>query len=98
MSPHALRWTTLATVKLLGSPRWSPDSHFIYIQDLLEKDQPIRRLNVSTLHSERIDVCAPLLAGDVHRCGLEGDSAQGNLLFRLSRGDQDIYSLELSLP
>lgn len=97
----AQRWTTLATAKLFGSPTWSPDSHFVYVQDLLEKEQPVHRVNISTLRSDRsdrIDVCSPLLAGDIHRCGLEGGSAQGDLLFRLSRGDQDVYSLELSLP
>lgn len=91
-------WQTLAAGKLFGSPAWSPDSRFVYVQDLLESDQPVHRLSIPGLQSKRVDACAPLLAGDVHRCGLEGISPRGELLFRLSRGDHDLYSLDLSIP
>jgi Tol biopolymer transport system component len=89
------QWTDLAQGEVLSPPVWSSDSHYIYFQDVLEQDEPIRRLRVDTLTEERIVDCRTLLEGGVQRCGFEELTPDGALLIRLTRGDHDVYSLEL---
>jgi DNA-binding winged helix-turn-helix (wHTH) protein/Tol biopolymer transport system component len=91
-------WTTLAKGAVLGPAVWSSNSHYVYVQDVLEQDEPVRRVEVGTLAAERVFDCRALLQGNVQRCGFEELTPDGALVMRLSRGDHDVYSLELEHP
>ena len=92
------RWTELLRGRVLGPAVWSRDSKFVYVQDILEEGEPVHSLEVATGRTVRIADCRTLLEGDVSRCGFEEITPEGHLVFRLSRGDHDVYSLELRLP
>jgi Tol biopolymer transport system component/DNA-binding winged helix-turn-helix (wHTH) protein len=92
------RWTELDRGRVLGSPVWSRDSKFVYVQDILEEGEPVHSLDVATGRADRIADCRTLLEGDVSRCGFEEITPDGCLIFRLTRGDHDVYALELRLP
>jgi len=70
------------------------DSRFVFYQDILEKDEPVRRFNITTGPSERIVDCRSLLDGSVQRCGFEAVMPDGSVVLRLTRGDHDVFSLE----
>jgi Tol biopolymer transport system component/DNA-binding winged helix-turn-helix (wHTH) protein len=91
-------WSTIAYGKVFSPLYWSHDSNFLFFQDLLEEGEPVRRLRLKDRSVERIFDCSFLLEGGVQRCGLEGLSPDGFLVFQLSRGDHNVYSLDLDLP
>ncbi|HKW32284.1 MAG TPA: winged helix-turn-helix domain-containing protein [Candidatus Acidoferrum sp.] len=90
-------WTEICKGAVLSPPVWSSDSRYIYYQDILEEDEPVHRVNINTRKTERVFDCGPLLKG-VQRCGFEDRTPDGALVFRLTRGDHDIYSLDVELP
>jgi hypothetical protein len=92
------KWYPAAQGKVLGAVAWSRDSQFVYFQDLLEEDEPVRRLRVKDGTMELIQSCRLLLEGGVQRCGFGGLAPDGSLLFQLTRGDHDVYVLNLDLP
>lgn len=92
------RWKTLARGKVFGPVSWSPDSQFLFFQDVLEQREPVHRLRLSDLSLSTTFECTALLEGGVQRCGFEGLAPDGTLVFRLSRGDHDIYAIDVDLP
>ena len=90
-------WTEICKGAVLGPAVWSSDSQYIYYQDVLEQDEPVHRVNVKTKKTERVFDCGALLKG-VQRCGFEDITPDGALVLRLTRGDHDIYSLDVELP
>jgi len=42
--------------------------------------------------------CRPLLEGGVPRCGFEGALPGNSFTLQLTRGDRNLYSLDLALP
>jgi len=89
--------TELARGGVLGPAVWSADSRFIYFQDVVEEDEPVRRVSVADGRIERVVDFHKLLEGGVQRCGFESLAPDGTLVIRLSRGDHDVYSLTLAL-
>src|SRR5215467_10994606 len=90
-------WAEVCKGAVLGPPVWSSDSRYIYYQDILEQDEPVHRVSIKTKKSERVFDCGGLLKG-VQRCGFEDMTPDGGLVFRLTRGDHDVYALDLDLP
>ncbi|HKW64213.1 MAG TPA: winged helix-turn-helix domain-containing protein [Candidatus Acidoferrum sp.] len=91
------RWTEICKGAVIGPPVWSADSRYIYYQDVLEQGEPVHRVNIKTKKTEQVFDCGPLLKG-VQRCGFEDITPDGALVFRLTRGDHDVYALDLELP
>jgi Tol biopolymer transport system component/DNA-binding winged helix-turn-helix (wHTH) protein len=91
-------WTEVTTGKVLGPAVWSQDSRYIYFQDVLDEGEPVRRMNLQTRRVESVFDCSALLEAGVQRCGFEDLTPDGSLVLRLTRGDHDIYVLELELP
>jgi Tol biopolymer transport system component/DNA-binding winged helix-turn-helix (wHTH) protein len=91
----ANKWSALAKGLVFSPVAWSPDSQFIYYQDVLEPDEPVRRLNLQTRKSEIVFECKPLLEGSVSRCAFEDLLPDGSLLVQLTRGDHEVYSIVL---
>ena len=79
----------------MAPPVWSQDSRYIYFQDVLDEDEPVRRMNIHTRKVERVFDCSALLQAGVQRCGFEDLTPDGSLVLRLTRGDHDIYALDL---
>jgi hypothetical protein len=42
--------------------------------------------------------CLSLLEGGVQRCGFEAVMPDGSVVLRLTRGDHDVFSLDLDVP
>jgi Tol biopolymer transport system component/DNA-binding winged helix-turn-helix (wHTH) protein len=92
------KWKTIARGKVFSPVLWSFDSRFLFFQDLLEQGEPVRRFRLSDLSIDLAFECSVLLEGGVHRCGLEGLAPDGSFVFQLSRGDHDVYALDVDLP
>jgi len=91
------RWTAFGKGGALGPAVWSPDSRYIYFQDLVEENQPVHRVSVDTKKVDRVFDCTAILQG-VQRCGFEDITPDGSLVLRLTRGDHDVYELDVELP
>jgi len=91
------RWTEICKGAVLGPAVWSADSRYIYFQDILEQDEPVHRVSIVNRKFERVFDCGAMLKG-VQRCGFEDMTPDGALVLRLTRGDHDVYALELELP
>jgi len=88
------KWTVIVHGNVLSPVAWSNDSRFVFYQDILKKDEPVRRFNITTGPSERIVDCRSLLDGSVQRCGFEAVMPDGSVVLRLTCGDHDVFSLE----
>jgi len=91
-------WREVAHGKVFSPVLWAADSSGIFFQDLLEEGEPIRRLRMKDFSVERVFECASLLEGGVQRCGFEGVTPNGFWVLKLSRGDHNVYALDLDLP
>jgi len=58
----------------------------------VRNDEPVRRFNITTGSSERIVDCRSPLQG-----GCAAVIPDGSVLLRLTRGDHDVFSLELQV-
>jgi Tol biopolymer transport system component/DNA-binding winged helix-turn-helix (wHTH) protein len=92
------KWEEVIQGNLLGPVAWSGDAQYLYYQDILEQDQPVRRMRLKDRSVERVVECRVLLEGGVQRCGFEDVMPDDSLVLHLTRGDHDVYSLELDLP
>jgi dipeptidyl aminopeptidase/acylaminoacyl peptidase len=92
------KWSEVARGNTFGPVAWSNDSQFVYYQDLLEEDEPVRRMRIADRKVERAVECRPLLEGGVQRCGFENVMPDGSIVLQLTRGDQDVYVLDVELP
>jgi Tol biopolymer transport system component/DNA-binding winged helix-turn-helix (wHTH) protein len=92
------KWKTVARGKVIGPSVWSEDSRFLFFQDLLEPGEPVRRLRLSDFSTDRAFECSSVLEGGVQRCGFEGLAPDGSFLFQLSRGDHDVFAIDVDLP
>jgi len=92
------KWTTVAHGKVIGPALWSSDSRLLFFQDILEPGEPVHRLTLSDLSTTTAFECSFLLEGGVQRCGLEGLAPDGSFVLQLSRGDHDIYAIDVDLP
>ena len=93
-----MTWKEIVRGKVFSPVLWAADSSSFFFQDLLEEGEPVRRLRIKSLSVERVFECSLLLEGEVQRCGLEGVAPNGSLVLKLSRGDHNVYSLDLDLP
>ena len=92
------RWTELARGALLSKPTWSRDSKYLYYQDLLAPEEPVYRFAMGTRQSEKVLDFSSLLHSGVLRCGFEGLAGDGSIMAVASRGEEDVYRLDLELP
>jgi DNA-binding winged helix-turn-helix (wHTH) protein/Tol biopolymer transport system component len=91
-------WTEIAKGNVFGPPSWSADSKSIYYQDILEPEEPIHRAGLDARALDSFPACGALLAGNVLRCGFEALGPHGEFILQLTRGDHDLFSLELKMP
>src|SRR5258707_14461143 len=92
------RWRELITGKVMSQPRWAPDSQSFYYQDMLDENEPLYRYWLKGGTRETV-----VDLGDLYKQGylhgrfysLEPD---GTSLFRVNRGDADLFALDVDLP
>ena len=91
-------WTEIARGTLLSGGSWSRDSRYFYYQDLLAPDEPVFRYDMETRTSQRVIDFAPLLRAGAIRCGFNGLAPDGSILAVVTRGEGDLYRIDLELP
>jgi len=92
------KWTAILHGRVFSPVAWSSDSRSLYFQDVLEDDEPVHRYTLSTRKTDLAAECRPLLEGGVLRCGFEDVLPDNSFTLQLTRGDHNLYSLDLSLP
>jgi DNA-binding winged helix-turn-helix (wHTH) protein/Tol biopolymer transport system component len=91
-------WTEIASGALISGDAWTSDSKFIYYQDLLAPGQPVLRYSVNTHKSERVLDFSAVLHSGANRCGFAGLTSDGSIMAVVTRGEGDLYRLDLDLP
>ncbi len=94
----AQHYAYIAKGKVFSAPIWSRDSQSLFFQDILEDGEPIHQVFRNGHPFNSFHPCGMLLNGNVLRCGFEDLASDGSLVLHLTRGDHDIYSLDLNLP
>jgi Tol biopolymer transport system component/DNA-binding winged helix-turn-helix (wHTH) protein len=91
------QWTELVR-GTIGYPQWSHDGRYLYYQKILEENEPVFRFDPKTHVTERVADCKLELGTGVSRCAFLGLSPDDSPLFDITRGTNDLYSAELTLP
>jgi len=92
------RWETVLRGDGLGFPVWSHDSRYLYFQRMLEQAEPIYRLDLHRRSVERVADCRIALTSDIQRCALMGLAPDDTPLVSITRGADDLFRADLSLP
>jgi len=92
------KWTVILHGRVFSPVAWSADSRALFFQDLLEDDEPVHRYDIAARKTDLAVECRPLLEGGVLRCGFEDALPDDSFTLQLTRGDHNLYSLDLSLP
>lgn len=92
------KWTVIAHGTALGISVWSPDSRYLYFQDLLAEGEPLWRYDVRTRRAESVADFSAAMRGDVDRCALDGMTPDGAPLMGLNRGALDLFAARVAWP
>jgi eukaryotic-like serine/threonine-protein kinase len=90
------KWSDLATGVVLQNPNWSPDSKFVYFDDLGADGPEIDRASLATRSKERLAMLKGI--SQVPISGWNGVAPDGSPLIMRDVGIRELYSLELQLP
>jgi hypothetical protein len=66
------KWSVVAHASVPGPVAWSPDSQYMYFQDLLEDGEPAHSYNVRSHETGFAMECRPFLEGGVSMLRLRG--------------------------
>lgn len=91
-------WKDIAQGTLLNPEEWSPDSKYIYYQDILGQDEPVFRYAIGGTKPELFFDFASLLHAGYIRCAFLRSAPNGEVIASLTRSDTDLYRLDLDLP
>lgn len=95
----ANRWTEVASPAFLNVAGWTPDSKYIYYQDMYGGEtQPVFRVRASDQKVERLTSPDLSLPADISAYTLIGIGPDGAPLACAIRKNSDIYSISFSLP
>jgi Tol biopolymer transport system component/DNA-binding winged helix-turn-helix (wHTH) protein len=94
------KWTKLAEGGLFygGQFRWSPDSKYVYCQDILAPNEPVYRIRLSDRKQELVTSFESFLRGGVQKAAVVSMAPDGSPIIALDRNQADIYALDLDLP
>ncbi len=95
---RAEKWTVIAHGLGLGISVWSPDSRFLYFQDLHEAGEPLYRYNTLLERVEPVEDFSAYLKSGVPRCALFGVAPDGSPIIGFTRSFYDLYAAEVRLP
>ena len=88
------QWKDLAVLPNIGSPQWSPDSNYIYVDSFYNLVVRIRRVDGKV---ERI-IDLKTIDPNALICYFENVAYNGDLLLACPLERGDIYALDLDLP
>ena len=71
---------------------------YLYYQELLSPEEPVFRYDSGTARTERVMDFSALLHAGVMRCGLVGLAPDESILAVTTRGEGDIFRIDLDLP
>jgi Tol biopolymer transport system component/DNA-binding winged helix-turn-helix (wHTH) protein len=91
-------WKDIAQGTLLNPGGWSPDSKYIYYQDILGQDEPVFKCAIGGKKPELFFDFASLLRAGYIRCQFLRSAPNGEAIASLTRSDTDLYRLDLDLP
>lgn len=91
-------WKDIGRGTLLNPGGWSPDSKYIYYQDILGQDEPVFRYAIGGKKPELFFDFASLLRAGYIRCAFLRSAPNGEVIASLTRSDTDLYRLDLDLP
>ena len=91
-------WSEAAQGTLLNPGPWSPDSKYVYYQDILGSNEPVFRIAPGAAKPELSFDFGELLRAGYIRCAFAGFDAKGSPLAALTRSEVDLYRLDLELP
>lgn len=92
------RWRVLGQGNAFGFAEWSPDSRYVYFQDLLGPGQRILRYDTRSHHTAVAADFTATLYDNVYRCALYGVAPDGSLLVRYDRGGLDLFAATMDWP
>ena len=91
-------WSTVAQGKLISVPVWSPDSQYLYFQDILQPGEQLSRYRLSDSSIEPVFRFDALLKTVATRCAFIGFAPDGSLVVQVNGAGTNLYKLELDLP
>jgi Tol biopolymer transport system component/DNA-binding winged helix-turn-helix (wHTH) protein len=92
------KWRVIAHGKALGISVWSPDSRYLYFQDVLAKGEVVWRYDTRLQRVEPVVEFSDILKSGVGRCALIGITPDGSPLIAFNRGTYDIFTASVNLP
>jgi len=93
------KWAVIAHGVALGISVWSPDSRYLYFQDLLSAGESLHRYDIQSKRVELVAEFSEILnARAADRCALEGISPDGAPVIDFNRGAFDLFADTLRLP
>jgi hypothetical protein len=93
------QWTPLATGSGLGIPLWSPDSQYVYYQEVLGgPEQPIFRVQIHTRKLEKTMSASQIPQSNLTSYVMTGMAPGDEPIATVLRSNSDIYALDLELP
>jgi Tol biopolymer transport system component/DNA-binding winged helix-turn-helix (wHTH) protein len=92
------QWRVIARGKALGISVWSPDSRYLYFQDVLSKGEEVWRYNIRLKRVEPVVEFSEILKSGVGRCALAGMTPDGSPLIAFNRGAYDLFTASVTLP
>lgn len=92
------KWNVIARGAALGISVWSPNSRYLYFQDLLGKGEGLARYDVRNGRVEIVGNFSDILRSDVDRCALYGAAQDGTPIIGLNRGALDLFAAKVTLP
>jgi eukaryotic-like serine/threonine-protein kinase len=94
------KWSELAAGTALQYPNWSPDSKYVYFEDVGPDGPEIDRVSVVTRKKERVALLKGIarVAMPESTVPWNGVAPDGSPLIMRDVGNRELYSLELQLP
>jgi len=86
-------WDVIARGRAFGIAVWSPDSHYVYFQDLLGKGEAVFRYDVRRRQVQMVADFSEYLKSGVSRCALGMElAADGLPIIMFNRSFYDLYA------
>lgn len=93
------QWRVIARGRAFGFGVWSPDSRYLYFQDIQGKGQAVFRYDVQRQQVDTIADFSEYLKSGVSRCGLAVELApDGSPIIIFSRSFSDLFAAEVRWP
>ena len=92
------QWRVIAHGTALGFSVWSPDSRYLYFQDLLGNGQRVYRYDVKRAGVTAVAEFSEIFRTGVDRCALSGVTPDGSPIMGFNRGAYDLFAAEVRFP